>query len=319
VFWSRVFGVRNILTGEIVTEDTLFEAASLSKPVFAYAVLKLCQQGSLELDTPLNDYMPEPYLPDEQQSKLITLRHVLSHTTGFPNWRSKGKSLKMMFSPGERFSYSGEGYIYLQTVVAHLLGQQLAEWMRMNLLKPLGLQHSFFTWTAEDHHSTATGHDGKGQPTKKRSWSKMSAASSLHTTSIDFARFMCLVMQSASDNPAFIGPEMAIQMLTPQVQVFDSSPEPKHNSDKRKGICLRTNPNVGWGLGWGIQQTTSGDSFWHWGDNGDFRAYAEGNLKTGHGIAIMSNAKNGQKVIDSVLYAIIGGEHPGLNWLRNLY
>ena len=85
VFTSRAFGVRSSVSREPVTQDTVFEAASLSKPVFAYAALKLCEAGVLDLDTPLAGYLPEPYLPDEPRLELVTMRHVLSHTSGLPN------------------------------------------------------------------------------------------------------------------------------------------------------------------------------------------------------------------------------------------
>jgi CubicO group peptidase (beta-lactamase class C family) len=106
--WLRGFGVKDKKTGEPVETDTVFEAASLSKPVFTYGVLKLVDQGKLNLDTPLSSYLPKPYVPDERAGE-ITARLVLSHRTGFPNWRGSDGLLPIYFSPGERFSYSGEG------------------------------------------------------------------------------------------------------------------------------------------------------------------------------------------------------------------
>ena len=114
--WVHGFGVKEAGTSQPVTGETVFEAASLSKPVFAYGVLKLVDQGKLRLDVPLTIYLPKPYIPGDQRLAKITARIVLSHRTGFPNWRD-GDSLPLYFTPGERFSYSGEGYIYLQRVV----------------------------------------------------------------------------------------------------------------------------------------------------------------------------------------------------------
>jgi hypothetical protein len=115
--WVHGFGVKKAGTSQPVTGETVFEAASLSKPVFAYGVLKLVDQGKLGLDVPLTTYLPKPYIPGDQRLAKITARIVLSHRTGFPNWRD-GDSLPLYFTPGERFSYSGEGYIYLQRVRA---------------------------------------------------------------------------------------------------------------------------------------------------------------------------------------------------------
>jgi CubicO group peptidase (beta-lactamase class C family) len=102
--WSRGFGVKNSETQEPVGDNTVFEAASLSKPVFAYAVLKLVEEGKLDLDTPLNAYLPGRYdVGDDPRLDQITARRVLSHTTGFPNWRPRGdKTLKIYFTPGDR-------------------------------------------------------------------------------------------------------------------------------------------------------------------------------------------------------------------------
>jgi CubicO group peptidase (beta-lactamase class C family) len=113
------YGLADASSGRAVTHDTVFEAGSLSKPVFAYAALKCCEAGVLNLDTQLADYLKVPYLEDDPRHRTITARHVLSHTTGFPNWRRK-KPLKTHFRPGERHSYSSEGYVYLQHVLSHL-------------------------------------------------------------------------------------------------------------------------------------------------------------------------------------------------------
>jgi CubicO group peptidase (beta-lactamase class C family) len=108
--WVHGFGVRNAKSGEPVTAGNVFEAASLSKTVFTYGVLKLVDQGRLGLDVPLTTYLPKPYTDDPRLEK-ITARIVLSHRTGFPNWRGAEGSLPIYFAPGERFSYSGEGYV----------------------------------------------------------------------------------------------------------------------------------------------------------------------------------------------------------------
>jgi CubicO group peptidase (beta-lactamase class C family) len=122
VVWSRGFGVRSTETDAPVDANTVFEAASLSKPVFAYAVLQLVDQGVLDLDTPLADYYEYEHIAHDERGSSITARMVLTHTTGFPNWRPRGGDLTIGFEPGSEFSYSGEGFGYLQLTVMDLTG-----------------------------------------------------------------------------------------------------------------------------------------------------------------------------------------------------
>src|SRR5262249_25961442 len=123
LLWRRGFGVKGVTSQEPVDDDTLFEAASTSKPIFAYLIMMLCQKGVMDLDTPLTKYTSELFLKDDPRLNLITARHVLSHTSGFQNWRTKEQPLKIHFKPGEKWSYSGEGYSYLQSIATHLTGK----------------------------------------------------------------------------------------------------------------------------------------------------------------------------------------------------
>ena len=120
IAWRKGFGVRNQHTAVPVDYDTVFEAQSMSKPVFAYRVMKLREQGVLDLDTPLTKYTQDIFLKGDPRLELITARRVLSHTTGFPNWRAKEDPLSIKFTPGTQWSYSGEGYYYLQSVITRL-------------------------------------------------------------------------------------------------------------------------------------------------------------------------------------------------------
>ena len=130
--WHHGFGVTNAETKAPVTGSTVFEAASLSKPVFAYAVLKLVDGGKFDLDKPLNQYLSGNYdVGDDPRLNQITARRVLTHTTGFPNWRPNGSPvLKIFFTPGEKFSYSGEGFVYLAKAVEHLAGEPFDAFMK---------------------------------------------------------------------------------------------------------------------------------------------------------------------------------------------
>jgi CubicO group peptidase (beta-lactamase class C family) len=147
ITWWREFGVRDAASKKPVKTDTVFEAASMSKPVFAYAVLKLCERGVLDLDTPLTHYTTSRFLDGDPRLDLITARHVLSHTTGFPNWRSQSHPLSIAFTPGTQWSYSGEGYAYLQSVITELTKQPIEDYMRANIFEPFGMTSSGYVWT----------------------------------------------------------------------------------------------------------------------------------------------------------------------------
>ena len=147
IAWRRALGVKDVASNVPVDADTMFEAASMSKPVFAYVVMKLCETGVMDLDTPLTRYTSERFLEGDRRLDLITARHVLSHTTGFQNWRSEKEPLAIHFAPGEKYMYSGEGYNYLQTVVTRLLGQPFETYMKARLLGPLGMTSSGYAWT----------------------------------------------------------------------------------------------------------------------------------------------------------------------------
>jgi CubicO group peptidase (beta-lactamase class C family) len=142
VIWTEGFGVTNTITRSRVTPETLFEAASNSKVVTAYIALRLVDQGLLSLDEPLNSYLSEPWLPPSSYRDTITLRHVLSHTSGLGHLT---KSRESRFAPGEGYFYSGIGYAYLQAVLEEVTGRPLDDLAQELVFAPLGMPHSSFT------------------------------------------------------------------------------------------------------------------------------------------------------------------------------
>lgn len=139
---EKYLGVRKAGQSDLVDENTVFEAASMTKPLAAYVALKLVEQGRLDLDRPLASYLPEPYLKHEK----ITARMVLSHTSGFPNWRPKGKPLRVLHEPGTAYRYSGEGFQFLQRVMEQITGEDYESLMQRMLLRPLGMKNSSHVW-----------------------------------------------------------------------------------------------------------------------------------------------------------------------------
>lgn len=314
VVWAEGFGVTDTGALEAVTTETIFEACSLSKPPFAYAALKLHEEGVLELDRPLNSYLPETGIEADPRIDLITMRHILSHTCGLPNWRPKGEALKIRLTPGERFSYSGEGFMLLQRVIEHLAQQSGEAFMQTRLLQPLRMARSTYLWNGESKLPLAIGHDEENKPGAKFMNTEMWASSSLHSTPSEFAQFMTAMMQPLAQDDFHLSSPTLDMMLTPHVAVNDSAP---WQSDWPKQTIL-LNPHVAWGLGWGIQQNVRASSFWQWGDNGNYTAFAVGYRDEGIGAVIMLNNGKGYKIFEPICLEAIGGEYPGVRWLNSL-
>ncbi len=288
IAWTRGFGVASAASGPPVTTDTVFEAASLGQPVFAYAVLRLAARGGFDLDRPLPAYAPNYDVRGDERIGRITARRVLCHTTGFPD-RRRGPDLTIDFDPGDRFSYSEEGYAYLQKAVETVTGLTLDAFVRREVFGPLGMAASSFVWRAAYETAAAAGHDYLQQPTPRQAPSKADAESSLYTTAPDYARFVAEMA-----HPVLLQPATVAETLRPEVEVS-------------KGLA--------WGLGWGIERAGGTTFFWHWGDAAASRGFAIGCRATGDGVVVLTNSENGLSVAEPIVAAVLGGAHPAFAWL----
>jgi CubicO group peptidase (beta-lactamase class C family) len=304
--WHRGFGVRSAETKEPVGDETVFEAASLSKPVFAYAVLKLVDAGKLDLDAPLDKYLPGGYdVGEDARLRQVTARRVLSHTAGFPNWRPRGQpSLKIHFTPGERFSYSGEGFVYLAAAVERLTGEKLDAFMRRAVFDPLGMRHSSYVWRDDYERLKVFRHNAVGLPRGLNKPAGANAAASLHTTARDFGLFLAAALRGEG-----LRKETARLMWTPQVRVGEST-------NATAAAPRQLSPTVAWGVGWGLQTTADGVSVWHWGDNGDSKAFVVAYPKERFGVAYFANSANGLAIARELVAEAVGGAQPALAWLN---
>ncbi len=303
--WLHGFGLKEVKTGQPVTGETVFEAASLSKPVFTYAVLKLVEQGKLGLDVSLTTYLPKPFIAGDERLAKITARLVLSHRTGFPNWPGDGGSVSIYFTPGERFSYSGEGYIYLQRVVEKITGKALNEYMTEAVFKPLGMASSSYVWRPDFDALTATGYDSDGKPDEPVKPTEALAASTLNTTAKDYALFVEAILNGNGLKPATLR-----EMETPEIAL-----------DPECRICIKHEPkqlsrNLFWGLGWGIERKDGTDALWHWGDNGSFKAFVMADPKTKSGVVMFANSEKGLEVAKPVVDEVMGRGSLAFEWLK---
>ncbi|HWZ86019.1 MAG TPA: serine hydrolase [Thermoanaerobaculia bacterium] len=304
VLWRHDYGVKDAKTGAPIDEDTIFEAGSLSKPVFAYAVLKLVDAGIIKLDTPIVKYLPGDY-SDDPRLALITPRHVLSHTTGFPNWR-EGRDLTIAFTPGEKFSYSGEGFVYLQKAVEHVTGQTLGAVMKRLVFVPLQMKSSAYSWEDRFESRKATGHDGLGEPQGMNRPAEALSAATLQTTTQDYARFLIAVLDGTG-----LKRKVREEMFRPQIRLDEGCTT---NCIDRKSTG-RLSKELAWGLGWGLQETADGLSIWHWGDNGNFHCEVVGYPRQRFGAVVFTNGEDGHGIIPDIVQAAVGGQQPAFAWL----
>jgi CubicO group peptidase (beta-lactamase class C family) len=298
IVWRHAFGVKDAATGLPVTAETVFEAASLSKPVFAYLVMKLAEDGVLNLDTPLTRYAPERFLDGDDRLDLITARHVLSHTAGFQNWRSDKSPLAIHFTPGSKYQYSGEGYHYLQTVITRLLGEPFERYVRARLLAPLGMTSSSYVWDDNSGRRMATPHDGNGKPLENNkstseSVARYGSAGSLRTTPSDYATFVTNVIDPPPADRFRLTRESVTEMLRPHVKL-EGGPFP-----------------ASWALGWQVFHNPARDFIFHGGNNKGFHSAAVASAAGKSGYVAMTNGDNGPQVLTTLLTADVMQEFLG--------
>ena len=303
IVWNQGFGVIDYNSKNKVSNNTIFEAGSLSKPVFAYSVLKLVDQGLLDLDSSLSSYLPIEYILDQQIDK-VTARMVLSHTSGFPLWWPEGEDLKIYFTPGEKFSYSSEGFVYLQYVVENITGESLQDIMKKQVFDPLEMKNSSYVWEKRFEEQVAMGHNQFGQEETLWMRTKGNAASSLLTTANDYAKFLAAIL-----NGTGLKEETISEMLQPQIfldlDCIDCA-------EQKMG---QLSNSLAWGLGWGLQLSDNETTFWHWGDNLVFTSYCTASKENKTGIVYFTNSSSGLSLRNEIVSKVLGGTHPEFDWI----
>jgi CubicO group peptidase (beta-lactamase class C family) len=251
VVYSKAFGVKDSVTGEPVLESTLFEACSLTKPIFAFAVNRLAERGAIDLDKPLSEYCPNSLrvsdVRADERLSLISARQVLAHRTGFPNWR--GDKLSIDFTPGSRFGYSGEGFEYLNEVVSQITGKPSEEVLSEEALTPLNMTSASAVCDDAIARMSAIGHDA-ARPLAKWMPKSPVMAASLHVNAEDYAQFLLALL-----NRSGMSDEQWQEMLRPQFVDVDPNSE--------RPFCL----------GIGVEETPYGKKYSHSGLNLGFTCY----------------------------------------------
>lgn len=295
IVYHNTFGVSNINTKAPVTKESIFEAASLSKPLFAYFVMKQVEKGILDLDKPLYQYLPFPDIEYDERYKLITARMVLSHTTGLPNWRyldNDENRLTIKFTPGTDFNYSGEGYQYLANVVAKINGTDhngLDKIFQKEVTKQLKTETLYYLRNDNIKKHKVYGHNKKG-PTENAQYDgkTFGAAFSLHTEAVSYAKFLIAMLKKEG-----LTKNSFDEMLKEQVHFKD-------DNHLKQEIG-----QTGWGLGLTQKPSEYGMMHMHTGNNHDFQAYMMMLPEKEFGIVFFMNAGKAIPFIQK-LNAIIG-------------
>ena len=339
VAWSRGFGVTNATTRAPVDARTVFEDASLSKPVFAYLVMQLADQGRIDLDRPLVQYRRMDYLAEHPWIELITARDVLRHSTGLPNWRKSPATEKLvpMVKPGTRIDYSGEAIFWLQLAVETVTGQSLDESMQAHLFGPAGMKDSSYTWNADLAARSVYGHrrhdaTESGMPPQmfREQWSIAQQVADRWGKPLsawkydDAARALPEVMALAPAGlvtwPGDIVANAAASLrstvqdyatfLTLMMARKQRGSWEVTEATRQAMLTPQIEIPGRWtekGLGWNMEQTRDGSVFYHSGSNGDiFKNFSVGDAQRRRGIVVLTNGGSGSFVHQRVVRAATG-------------
>jgi CubicO group peptidase (beta-lactamase class C family) len=320
--YSRAFGHADLSENRPLRTDTEFYGASLSKPVFAVLVMKLVEQGVLELDTPLQDYVDEPLWRNEAEHwhqdlsdlesqplyRRITARMCLSHTTGLPNWRwfEPDQKLRIHHEPGERYMYSGEGMVFLQIVLEKITGKPLEQLMQEELFGPYGMQMSSYTWQERFESDYAVGHRADGTTYPKDKDNAPRAPSTLETTTDDYVRFTSAVLRGEGMSKASWN-----ELFRPQIRL-------RSKKQFGQGARIETDAyddiELSYGLGWGLLRTPRGWGAFKEGHGDGFQHYTIIFPESGLGVVLLSNSDNAESIFGYLLQVTLVDTYTPLDW-----
>ncbi len=319
VLFQKAYGSRNLSLELPLKTSHNFYAASLSKPLFAYIVMKLVDSGEIDLDKPLVDYLDKP-LPSyefrhdyqgyediaaDERYKQITARMCLSHTSGFPNWRYIGKTgikmnrpLEIESDPGSLYSYSGEGIQLLQFVIEQITGHNLEELAKNYVFIPLDMGMTSFTWQERFEDNYAVGHYKKRKTLDRRKRDELYAAGSMDTTPEDYIKFIQAILGKEGLSDAAYQ-----EMLKPQIQITSLQ---QFGNNRLKITDENEDIQLSYGLGWGIYFTPYGKAIFKEGHIQGWEHYTIFYPEHDIGLLIMTNSSNGESIFKEVVQRAMG-------------
>jgi CubicO group peptidase (beta-lactamase class C family) len=316
IVYVKSFGFRNKEENQPLTEQTVMYAASFTKAVFAYFVMQLVAEGVLNLDKPVYQYLDNPLpqyekyadLNGDERYKLITARMLLSHTCGFPNWRwiNADQKLDIKFTPGSKYSYSGEGINLLQFVIEAITKKSVNDQIRERIFKPFNMTRTNLVWDDQFADNFAIGYDEKEQPLGHKQRTSARAAGSMDTTISDYAKFMQAVMQGKN-----LSSQGRKEMLSPQIQIFSKHqfPTPSlETTDENRAIQLSC------GLGWGLFRTPFGKAYFKEGHDDGWENHSVCFADKKIAIIFMANSANGDSIYKELLETLVKDKYTPWQW-----
>lgn len=319
----KSYGYKNKVASELLDTNTVMYGASFSKAVFAYLTMKLVQEKVIQLDQPLFHYLRKPIsgyeyfsdLASDDRWKLITARMCLSHTTGLPNVRwvhpRTGVEdtlgvMRIYFTPGTKYAYSGEALKLLQLVIEEITGKTVEDLAIEKVFSPIGMKRTGFIWHKEFDENYAIGHLENGVLNPKKKRTTPVASGSLVTTISDYSKFIEFIMQKRG-----LSKEYYSEMLSPQIRIYSKVQFPtitEETTTENKSIDLS------YGLGWGLLQCKYGKAFFKEGHDDAWRNYNINFIDKGISIIIMTNSANGELIFKELLETLIGDIYTPWKW-----
>ncbi|WP_230935528.1 serine hydrolase [Psychroserpens luteolus] len=300
---QKAYGYANVDTKTKVTTQTGFNIGSISKTVAAWGIMKLVEEGKIDLDAPAENYLTRWQLPESEfDSKQVTVRRLLSHTAGlslhgYPGWtpddrlstieeslngRNNGPGrVEMIMEPGTKWKYSGGGYTILQLIVEEVTGQKFEDYMQAQILKPLGMTNSSYKIDETILKNSSFEYDNFGERIDFELFTAQAAAG-LHTTIEDFTRFAYASLFAYKNNKTYNS------VLTPSTLKDMMQPAPASNDSYGLGYQVQSIP--------GVSYTLKG----HGGANTGWHAFFRVNPDTNDGFIMITNGGSGHNIYRQV-------------------
>ena len=281
-----------IADGTAIKQPPIMQAASLSKVVFSYIVMKAVQNGEIDLDTPLYKYTDIDRFKDKETARKLTARMVLRHRSGLPNWSVAASSaewptseITFKFPPDSCYDYSGEGFAFLQRAIEAIKGKDIETIAEEEVFNPLGMTNSSYAWRSEYDTLAVYGYKDRECEGLRRH-PRANVGYTLRTTAEDYAKFLNELMTGTT-----LRPEIKEMMFTP-----DTNKAIRYADGERP--C---DSSIFWGLGIGTENNANhGKVLWHWGDNDTFRALFILIPQEQSYLLYFTNSNHGHDIIDKM-------------------